>query len=251
MLELISVNVKRQGETVLKNISFSAKKGEWWMLIGANGAGKSTLIAAASGLLPYSGSIRLLGKEIKSFAPLERARIMGVLEQNNHSSFDYTVEELVRLGRYAHKKSWLRLRDDKHDPFVENALTMTDMKKLRNKKITCISGGERQRAFLAEVFAQNPDVLLLDEPTSALDMPNQKYIMDLIKDWQNSENHLILSSFHDVALARAYGSHALVLKKGQSIVHGDISPAFDSVHLNTAYDMDVKNFILQSYSYFY
>ena len=103
-----------------------------------------------------------------------------------------------------------------------------------------LSGGELQRTFLAQLFAQNPRVLLLDEPTNHLDLVYQKQVFELIGAWLKTPGRAVASVVHDLSLARAYGSHALLLDAGKTRAYGEIADVFTPTHLDAAYDMDVS-----------
>ena len=154
----------------MDGLSFSLGEGQWLMLAGPNGAGKSTLIRAITQGVPYTGRIELMGRDVRACRPAQLAQQIGVLAQQHSVSYAYTVEEIVRLGRYAHARGFLSGRDPEGDALVEQALEMTGMTALRHASVLTLSGGELQRAFLAQVFAQNPRVLLLDEPANHLDL---------------------------------------------------------------------------------
>lgn len=145
------------------------------MLVGPNGAGKSTLIEAIAGGVPYAGKITLAGRNIRAFRASELARRIGVLAQKNAVSYAYSVEEVVSLGRYAHASGFLASRDDDGGERVERALELTGLTELRRASVLTLSGGELQRTFLAQVFAQNPQILILDEPANHLDLIYQKH----------------------------------------------------------------------------
>jgi iron complex transport system ATP-binding protein len=109
----------------------------------------------------------------------------------------------------------------------------------RNQSVLTLSGGELQRTFLAQVFAQNPSLLLLDEPSNHLDLIYQKQVFMLIRDWLKTPGRAVLSVVHDLSLARAYGTRAVLLKDGQVIAQGSIPDVFGSQPLEKAYSMDV------------
>ncbi len=125
MLKAENVTVRYGARTVVQDLSFELKEGEWLMLVGPNGAGKSTLIEAIAGGVPYAGKITLAGRNIRAFRASELARRIGVLAQKNAVSYAYSVEEVVSLGRYAHASGFLASRDDDGGERVERALELT------------------------------------------------------------------------------------------------------------------------------
>ena len=228
----------RYGEyRAVDDCSFHLAEGEWLMLAGPNGAGKSSLIEAIARGVPYDGSIRWQGKEIREMKPAELARRIGVLSQRNQMSYAYTVEEVVGLGRYAWKKGFLSPGEGQAE--TERALEMTGLRELRHASMLTLSGGETQRVFLAQVFTQNPQVLILDEPANHLDLKYQQHIFSLIRQWLQEPGRAVLSVVHDLSLARKYGSHGILMDQGRIIAQGTISSVMTPQNLEEVYGMDV------------
>ena len=239
MLSAENVTVRYGDYVVVDGVSFSLKEGQWLMLAGPNGAGKSTLIHAISQGAPYSGTIRLEGKNIRSYKPVQLAKKLGVLAQHNNVGYSYTVEEVVSLGRYAHSRGFFSAKDDAGEHRVENALKLTGLEPLRRHSVLTLSGGELQRTFLAQVFAQDPQILILDEPANHLDLVYQKHIFSLIREWLKQPGRAVVSVVHDLNLARRYGTHAVLMHKGKCISQGAISDVLTPENLERVYDMDV------------
>jgi iron complex transport system ATP-binding protein len=171
--------------------------------------------------------------------PFEMARSIGVLAQNHNVSYSYTVEEVVKLGRYAYSSGIFSTTDDSDEMQIRTALERTGMYPIRHQSILTLSGGELQRTFLAQVFAQDPQLLILDEPTNHLDLLYQKQIFDLICDWVEDSRRAVISVVHDLSLAKAYGTHALLLNCGSMASSGTIDDVLTGVNLSNAYSMDV------------
>lgn len=239
MLSGNHITVRYGEHTVVNDLSFELREGQWLMLVGPNGAGKSTLIEAISQGVPYTGVIELEGKNIHSCKPARLARKIGVLSQKNSVGYGYTVEEVVRLGRYAHTSGFLSARDDDSKNQVEHALELTGLTQLRRASVLTLSGGELQRTFLAQVFAQNPRILILDEPANHLDLVYQKHIFSLISQWVKTPGRAVMSVVHDLSLARRYGTHALLMDGGKCTAQGKIDDVLTPDHLRQVYDMDV------------
>ncbi len=239
MLKAEHISVRFGEQAVVNDLSFELEEGQWLMLAGPNGAGKSTLINAVAQSVPYSGSIELLGRPIRSYKPAQLAREIGVLSQHHHVGYAYTVEEIVSLGRYAHQKGFLNARDGDAEKYVENALELTGMEPFRHKSILTLSGGEVQRAFLAQVFAQNPRILILDEPANHLDLIYQKHIFSLIDEWRRQSGRAVVSVVHDLSLARRYGTHAVLMDQGKCVAQGKLQEVLTKQRLQQVYRMDV------------
>lgn len=245
MLEVKKLSIKYGPLTVVNDVSFSVKEGQWLMIAGPNGAGKSTALHAITGGVEYNGEIRFQKRDIQKMKAAERARSIGVLSQNHFVGYSFTVEEVVRLGRYAHSSGFLKGR--KHpgedNEAVEQALTLTGMANQKNQSVLTLSGGELQRTFLAQVFAQEPQLLLLDEPTNHLDLIYQKQVFALITDWLETSGRAVVSVVHDLSLAKAFGTHALLLNQGECVAQGTVRDVLNAAHLNDVYQMDVSGWM--------
>ncbi len=239
MLTVQNVTVRFGGLTAVDGVSLSLSAGQWLMLAGPNGAGKSTLLNAIAQGVRYEGRICLGGRDMRDYRPDERARRIGVLAQRHDVGYDYTVEEVVGLGRYAHARGFLGARDARGREMVERALRLTGMEPLRSKSMLALSGGEVQRAFLAQVFAQDPEILLLDEPANHLDLPFQRHIFGLIQDWLAQSGRAVLCVVHDLSLARRYGTHAALMHHGRCVAQGETDAVFTPENLRRVYGMDV------------
>ena len=122
---------------------------------------------------------------------------------------------------------------------MEKALEMTGMTELRHASMLTLSGGEMQRAFLAQVFAQNPQVMILDEPANHLDLKYQKQLFSLIQAWLKEPGRAVMSVVHDLNLARRYGTHAVLMDQGKCIAQGPIGEVMTQENLRQVYGMDV------------
>jgi len=239
MLKAENITVRFGERTVVDHLSFHLHEGQWLMLVGPNGAGKSTLIETISQGVAYTGNILLEGRDIRRFKAAQLARKVGVLAQKNAVGYAYTVDEVVGLGRYAYTQSFLSTRDDGGKDQVERALSLTGLIDLRHASVLTLSGGELQRTFLAQVFAQNPQILILDEPANHLDLKYQQHIFSLISDWLKTPGRAVISVVHDLSLARKYGTHAVLMNQGKNISQGKIDEVLTQDNLKTVYDMDV------------
>lgn len=239
LLKAENVTVRYGEHTIVDGLSFHLKEGQWLMLAGPNGAGKSTLIHAISRAVPCAGKILLSGRDIKEMKPAQLARRIGVLSQKNNVGYSYTVEEVVNLGRYAHSRGLFSGRDDEGKSKVEEALALTGLTGFRRSSVLTLSGGELQRTFLAQVFAQDPEILILDEPANHLDLGYQKHIFSLIQNWLTQPGRAVVSVVHDLSLAKKYGTHAVLMNRGKCVARGRIGEALTGENLESVYGMDV------------
>ena len=248
MLDIGHVTVRYGNFTAVSDVSFTLGEGMWLMLVGPNGAGKSTLIEAVSGGVSYDGKILYKGKNLRSLKPAQRAREIGVLAQHNLPGYAFTVEEVVRLGCYSRSSGFFSGPDPGQEERVENALELTGMTALRRSDMLTLSGGEMQRVFLAQVFAQDPQLLILDEPANHLDLKYQQHIFSLIQEWLKEPGRAVLSVVHDLSIARRYGSHAILMDHGRSISQGLIRDVMTSGNLQQVYGMNVYGWMQEMLS---
>ena len=248
MLKAERVTVCCDGQVIVDDLSFALEAGQWLMLVGPNGAGKSTLIRAIAQGVPYTGSITLDGRDIRAYKPAQLAQRIGVLSQQHSVGYAYSVEEVVSLGRYAHTAGFLSGGDAEGKARVEEALEMTGLAHLRYASVLTLSGGELQRTFLAQVFAQNPQILMLDEPANHLDLVYQKHIFSLIGEWLKTPGRAVMSVVHDLSLARRYGTQAVLMDHGQSVAQGTIPETLTKKNLQAVYGMDVFGWMREMYA---
>ena len=225
MLDVDRLSVRYGTKQIVDALSFSVSEGQWLMIAGPNGAGKSTALAAITQGTPYTGRVLFEGQNVRSMKPALRARAIGVLAQNHFVGYGFTVEEVVRLGRFAYAGGVFGRSREDDAGHVEQALTLT--------------GGELQRTFLAQVLAQDPKLLLLDEPTNHLDLIYQKQIFALIGQWLQTPGRAVVSVVHDLSLARAFGTDALLMDSGRKIALGRANDVLTPANLDRVYGMDV------------
>lgn len=243
LMEITDLSVRYGSLTIVDRVSFSLAEGDWLMLVGPNGAGKSTIVSAISQGTPYTGAVRLMGRDIRKYRAHELAKLLGVLSQTHTMGYGFTVGSVVRLGRYAYAPGLFSGGAAGDEAAVARALELTGLTRIADQNVLTLSGGELQRTFLAQLFAQNPSVLLLDEPTNHLDLVYQKQVFELISGWLKTPGRAVVSVVHDLSLARAYGTHALLLDRGRTIASGVPDEVFSPGNLNRAYDMDVSDWM--------
>ncbi|MDO5444418.1 MAG: ABC transporter ATP-binding protein [Eubacteriales bacterium] len=243
MLEVKDLTIRYGNFTAVEGLSFSVEEGQWLMLVGPNGAGKSTVLSAIAQTTPYSGEIYFQGEPLRSMKSDLRASRIGILAQNHFVGYSFSVEEVIRLGRYSHTRGFLAEKRTDNEAAVAQALELTGMTGQRHQSVLTLSGGELQRTFLAQVLAQDPQLLLLDEPTNHLDLVYQKQVFSLIREWLQRPERAVISVVHDLSLAKAYGSHAILLDRGRTVSSGRLKEVMTAEHLNQVYRMDVAEWM--------
>ncbi|MCD6364066.1 MAG: ABC transporter ATP-binding protein [Synergistetes bacterium] len=217
---------------VLKDISFTLRKGEFLALLGPNGAGKSTVLRVLSGVLrPMGGKVSLEGRDLISMAPRERARLVAVVPQRIDFNFPFSVEEAVAMGRYPHGG------EDIGE--IEWAIKKLGLEELRKRKLLSLSGGEFKRVIIAKALAQKPRLLLLDEPLSHLDLKYQLKLLELLKELLK-DGMSIISVFHDINMAFRGPSIVMLLKNGEIKALGPPLEVMTPELVEDIYEVKVK-----------
>jgi iron complex transport system ATP-binding protein len=223
--------------------SLSAPAGELVAIIGLNGIGKSTILKTMAGLLsPIAGQVLYDGKSVTAFNRPSLARYVTYIGAGGHQDSQFTVAELVSLGRHPHT-NWLGTLAKQDHQIIEHAISAVGLEKLVSKPVRKISDGERQRANIARALAQDTPVILLDEPTAFLDVVNRYSITWLLKDLCEKEGRTILFSTHDwnVALHAAHKIWLLLPGKSREGSPEDLalSGDFNELVRNSALSFDV------------
>ncbi|MEN1967528.1 adenosylcobinamide amidohydrolase [Lentibacillus sp. N15] len=217
MIHVHNVSGGYANKTIVHDVTFQVKEGEFFGIIGPNGSGKTTLLNMVSGILPVQqGEITLSGRLVTDFSAKDFARQVAVLPQHTSQTFSYTVKETVTLGRYAHQKGLFSSLAKKDEHVVHDVMQKTGVNAYQDALLDQLSGGERQRVYLAQALAQQPKVLLLDEPTNHLDLAFQKELLDLLKQWTVNKELTVVSIFHDLNLASIYCDRLLLLHQGRT-----------------------------------
>ncbi|MGB2580479.1 MAG: metal ABC transporter ATP-binding protein [Minisyncoccia bacterium] len=197
-IELNNVSFSYDHTSVLENLSFTVRRGEYLGIIGPNGGGKTTLIKIILGLLqPTSGTISLFGMDRHDFKEKYRIGYVPQRITQAEKSFPATVFEVVRTGRIARLGFFERFTKDDTDA-VERAMEISGIARYRDTLIGNLSGGERQRVFIARALASEPEVLILDEPTVGVDIGAQKTFYDFLSSLNKDHNITIIFISHDI-----------------------------------------------------
>jgi len=218
LLSLENVDVQLENTEILRAIEFEMEAGTWVGLIGPNGSGKTTLLRAIGAHIPFDGRIELDERSVADWSAQERARRLAYVRQAPSLTFDFTVEELVLLGR-APQRGWLQAYGSDDRALVQEALSRVDLDGFASRSVLSLSGGEMQRVFLAQALVQEADLLMLDEPTSHLDVHYQYSFMDQVQNLVCG-GRTVLAVFHDLELAARYADRLLVLHEGRLVANG-------------------------------
>ncbi len=220
MIELKDVYCGYGQEDVLHGFSGEIAAGEFCAILGPNGAGKSTLLYTLLGYLkPRMGSINILGKSLDTCKPAWIARQLAFVPQEHRSEFDHTVFETVLMGRYPYL-GLLQSYSAEDQEMVDATLGKLQLSSYKHRWLSKLSGGEKQRVFIARALVQNTPCIILDESLSQLDINYQIEIMGLLRDIHRMEGKTVLLVSHNLNLAANYASSLLFIKSGKLLAHG-------------------------------
>lgn len=209
-------------QEVLKDININMEKGKFHTILGPNGSGKTTLLRILSKSLNMeNGEIFIDEKELTQIKPKVLAKEMAVVPQSTEIEFDFSVQDMVLMGRTPHISRFCS-ESEKDIKIAMNAMKSTNTWELRNKSINELSGGERQRVVVARAIAQETGIILLDEPISHLDIHHQIEIMNGLKQLNQNKKITIIAVLHDLNIAAAYGDHMILMH--DKVVYKDGTP---------------------------
>jgi iron complex transport system ATP-binding protein len=211
MLRTTNLHLAVGARVLVERLDWSVEPGECWCVIGRNGAGKSTLLRTLAGLRePDAGFIALRGRVLADYSPVDLARLRAFLPQSRHDAFGYCVMDAVLAARHPlHQGRYWESPED-HSAALA-ALSAMQVQDLSHRDIRTLSGGERQRVAIAAALAQGTPLLMLDEPANALDLAHQVQTMEIISRLCRHEGRSVIMVAHDLNLARANATHALLL----------------------------------------
>lgn len=209
---------------ILSELSLTLKPGTFTALIGKNGSGKSTLLGCINGQVPYTGEILLEGRALHTYPLREKARRIGLLPQFLPSA-SMTAEQLIALGRNPHIGLSGRLQPTDREA-IASAIALTNTKNLLEQAVRTLSGGERQKVYLAMLLAQDADILLLDEPTAHTDIGFTAEFLQLLRKLAETQSKTVLAVLHDLNGAVTYAHDLLILDQGRLAPTSEIEAIF-------------------------
>ena len=249
MIELIDVSGGYNGLKKLDNINIKINKGTITSIIGPNGCGKTTLLKVASGLItPYSGEILLNDIPINNIKKKEFAKSVSILPQTRNIP-NIIVSSLVMHGRFPYLGFSRKLSSHDREK-VEYAMELTGVIKFRNKNLLELSGGERQKVYIAMIVAQDTDIIFLDEPTTYLDINQQFQVINLIKKL-NEKGKTIVIVLHDIVQALTHSDKICVMNKGEIRSYGSPKEILEKKIINEVFGINCKRVNIQETCYSY
>jgi iron complex transport system ATP-binding protein len=206
------------GRVLVRNLFLCLPAAAFVAIVGHNGSGKTTLFRVLTGQLPYEGSVRLHGHEVRSLRRAATAGLLGYLPQRGTIDFAITVRELVVMGRYRHH-GLLSAYAPADYALADDALARVGMAHLAGRDFTQLSGGEQQLVWLAQLSLQNAQVYLLDEPTQQLDVYYRRQVFELLHEWAAQHGKTVLCSTHDLDNLPALTGYLLNLSEPEPRLH--------------------------------
>lgn len=221
---------------ILRGIDFEANKGEFVGIIGPNGSGKSTLLRCLYRVLtPSEGAVFLDGKELSSYRVKESAQKLAVVAQHNYYNFEFSVRDVVMMGRAPHKRALDRDTAEDYQ-IMRQSLKAVGMQEFEERSFSTLSGGEQQRIILARALAQQTPCLILDEPTNHLDIKYQLWLMDIVKNLDCT----VISTVHDLNIAAMYCDRLYAMKQGKVIAQGTPHELLTPDLIRELYEVDAE-----------
>lgn len=235
MLELKNIRVVKNKKEILKNVTVSLKPHTLTVVIGKNGSGKSTLLSCLTGESKYQGTIHFDDKDLALMPKRQRAAYISFLPQSL-PSVPITVENLVAMGRTPYVDMGKNL-SEKDEEQIEKAIADTGIETIRHKKLTEISGGEKQRAYIAMVLAQNTRVIALDEPTTYMDIQFQKELRSLLTELKEKHKKTLITVMHDLSMAAEIADCIILLDEGRVVSSGEKEEVLQSGKIESTFNV--------------
>ena len=234
-VENISFSYTKERE-ILKNVSFKLKDSESLFILGPNGTGKTTLLKCINHILkPTGGKVFINDKDNALLSSYERAKTIGYVPQYNNNVFSMNVIDTIMMGRIAFAGHKIKSNDK---DIVFELIERLNLQKFAFKNINQMSGGERQRVFIARALAQEPKVMILDEPTSSLDLKNQMFTLELITDLAKKQNLSVIMTIHDLNLASLFADNIMILKDSEVYAYGKPIDILTEENVKNVYGVD-------------
>ena len=246
MLKIESLNVTLGKKEILKDINLNIKAHAITAVIGRNGSGKSTLVSAINGAVPYTGKMLFANNDIRLLSQREKAKLISVLPQMLTAPH-ITVEELVKMGRNPYVDIGHRFTQQDIDA-VCDAVKFMDIEDKLNDYLDNLSGGERQKAYLAMTLAQQTRFMVLDEPATYMDVSYERQFMETLKNLQKTSHKTIMIVMHNLSTAVRYADRIVVMDSGRVAFEGTTAECLEKQVIENTFN--VKKFLTDGEIFF-
>jgi iron complex transport system ATP-binding protein len=234
----VSFAYRTSAPPVVDDVSLAIAPGDLVGILGPNGSGKTTLLKMLSGTLtPAVGVIQFERRPLSRWSRRELARRIALVPQETHAPFDFTVLDIVLMGRFPHLGTFA-LEGPADLAIARRALASTGTSAFEARPFATLSGGEKQRVVIASALAQSPELLLLDEPTASLDLGHQLDVQLLLAALNRDDRVTMVLSTHDLNLAAALCRHLILLRDGRVIAQGPTEAVLTPETVRALYGVD-------------
>lgn len=228
---------------ICKNLDLQINAGDIWGILGPNGSGKTTLLHTLAGLIqPKTGNIWYENQPLSTYSPFALAKRRAVLFQEKQFIFPQTVWEYCLTARYPHGAYFEKHSDNDHQIALE-ALRVVELELLKDKLISHLSGGEKQRLAIATMLTQTPQIYFLDEPTNHLDIRHQMRVLTHLCELSKTHHQTMMICLHDINMANQFCSHQLLLFPNGDYLVGPTKEILTSENLTRLYQHNIKKII--------
>ncbi|KRU24674.1 ABC transporter ATP-binding protein [Clostridium sporogenes] len=233
-LKLEGIKYDIGSKELLRGIDLNVEKNHFVGLIGPNGCGKTTLLKNIYRYLtPKEGSVYIDDKNIYGMKNKELSKLMAVVMQEHSLEFDFSVKEIVAMGRFSSNNRFASVDGD-DEKLIEKALENVGLEEYEDRSFLSLSGGEKQRVMIAMALCQNTELIVLDEPTNHLDIKYQLQIIHMLR-------HLDITTFttlHDMNMAATFCDYIYVMKKGKIVTHGPVEKVFTEEMFREVFEVE-------------
>lgn len=239
MIRIENISAGYLNRTVLKKISCNIGSKDFFGIIGRNGAGKSTLLKVLCKLIkPYLGNIFIDNKNINFFATKDFAKTISFLPQYVDTSLPFTVYEFIMFGRYPYMNMF-KIPSDSDYAIVKKVMDFLHIMDFAERKINALSGGEKQKVLIAQVLAQETDIIVFDEPTSHLDIGSQNKLLEILRDLNEKYNKTVILTLHDLNAAGEFCNKLVLMENGEICNCGTPKEVLNYKDIERVYDTTV------------
>jgi iron complex transport system ATP-binding protein len=239
-IKISGLSLEIDGKRILSDISFDVAPGEFFCVIGRNGAGKSTLLKCIAGITGgYGGEINICGRRASGIPARDRSRLVAYVPQGSPGDVPYTVRDFLEMSRYP----WHGVSSEADDAReIAEAMDMTEIAAFAGRRISSLSGGERQKVMIASAIAQRTSAILMDEPTTYLDYAHQMEAMDMMSGVNRLRGVSMIIVTHDINLAAELSGTVAAMSEGRLVWAGPPSGLFEEARLKEIFGVPFRSY---------